>query len=65
MTSQDPSVSKSNRFTCCDLSVVLYSIRVDSLNSPKMISISPEVLNFNGLFINATSSSVTSTTSFF
>ena len=51
---QDPNDSKSNRLHVGIFLVLLYSFEVYSIDSSKMIGISPEVLNFNRLFLDLT-----------
>ena len=48
---QDPSDSKSNWLHVHHLPVLLYSLEVYSIHSSKMICDSPEVSNFDWLFL--------------
>ena len=51
VTGWDPSVCKSNRFTCSHPPVFLHKIGVFSVDSSKLIGNFPADLNFNRLFL--------------
>ena len=48
---QDPSVSESNRLHVDIFRFFFHSVEVYSIDSSKMIGNSPEVFNFNRLFL--------------
>ena len=56
---QDPNNSKSSRLHFDIFRFCFHSFEVYSIDSSKMIDKSPEILNFNGYFLNSTGSSAT------